>query len=432
MQRSRWWRAGIVLAATAVTAAMTAVNAGAIVAPAAAPNGHAIGFFPSIGYAQAHHVSCTTDCTAMTYHAGGAVQHGEREYLIFWSPSGHYFPASYRNGMSTFLNDAAYADYSAGNVFSVAQQYYDTSGPSGAHRYVPYGLINGGAIVDTNPYPASACSVSGSFTNCLSDAQIQAEIKSVVESRGLPENLNTQYTLFTPVNVDSCTSFGCAYTDYCAYHGYYSGTSGTIVYANMPWAYHVNGCDVDSAFGTGFANASAVDPEISVWTHELIETMTDVQLNAWYDGSGNEIGDKCAYLYNGTAYGSMSGLSNNGLGYYNLVVTGDQYLIQDEFSNRDSNGSSTGCVKTDADTQPSISMTINPNPPTHGTSAKFTANVSDPYGVSTYSWSFGDGATAATNPVNHTYSSAGSRTVTLIVTDNHGNEKKITQVVNVS
>ena len=34
---------------------------------------------------------------------------------------------------------------------------------------------------------------------------------------------------------------------------------------------------------------------VSIATHELYETMTDPRLNAWYDNSGAEIGDKCAW-----------------------------------------------------------------------------------------------------------------------------------------
>jgi PKD repeat protein len=78
-----------------------------------------------------------------------------------------------------------------------------------------------------------------------------------------------------------------------------------------------------------------------------------------------------------------------------------------------------------------VSITIQPAP-VHGSPSTFTANVTDPAGVSSVQWSFGDGTTATTNPVNHTYSSAGSVTVSVIVTDNHGNEQLATQSVTVA
>ena len=66
---------------------------------------------------------------------------------------------------------------------------------------------------------------------------------------------------------------------------------------------------------TGYANGSAIDPEVGVFSHELIETMTDPNLNAWDDSSGNEIGDKCAYIYGQRRLRlERPGLANNGPG----------------------------------------------------------------------------------------------------------------------
>src|ERR1700704_3482257 len=51
------------------------------------------------GSARFQGMSCTTACTPLSYH-GGAVQHGETVYLIFWAPSSYTpaFPASYVSG----------------------------------------------------------------------------------------------------------------------------------------------------------------------------------------------------------------------------------------------------------------------------------------------------------------------------------------------
>jgi hypothetical protein len=231
--------------------------------------------------------------------------------------------------------------------------------------------------------------------------------------------------------VGSCftgTSTACAYTYYCAYHSYINTTSGPILYANMPWLWGTAGCDAESFYAVGYPNASSIDPEVGVVSHELIETMTDPEVNAWYDGSGNEIGDKCAYNYNGISKGGSSGLPNNGLGYWNQNIHNDEYMMQLEYSNFDTN-----CVPSDDDTQPVVSISVSPSSPTHGTAAQFTANVTDPAGVNQVQWTFGDGtATVTGNPVNHTYASAGTYKVTVVVTDNHGNEASVTQSVAVS
>jgi len=44
-------------------------------------------------------------------------------------------------------------------------------------------------------------------------------------------------------------------------------------------------------------NNPGVDGAISVMTHELEEATTDPDLNAWYDSSGAENGDKCAWTF---------------------------------------------------------------------------------------------------------------------------------------
>jgi PKD repeat protein len=56
----------------------------------------------------------------------------------------------------------------------------------------------------------------------------------------------------------------------------------------------------------------------------------------------------------------------------------------------------------------------------------FTAHVSDPAGISTIAWTFGDGsaATTTTATVNHTYATAGSKTMTVIMTDDQATRRR--------
>jgi len=46
---------------------------------------------------------------------------------------------------------------------------------------------------------------------------------------------------------------------------------------------------------------AAADAEVNTLAHEIEETNTDEDLDAWYDNSGNENGDKCAWNF-GTTY----------------------------------------------------------------------------------------------------------------------------------
>jgi PKD repeat protein len=359
--------------------------------------------------------------------------------MLFWMPAGHNIPSAYRSGLNTWLNQIAFYDYSVSTPFSVDQQFYDNSGSGGTKRFVPYGITNGGSLIDTDPYPTKGCS-DDSMPICINDTQIQTEIKKYVGAHSLPTGPGTEYFLFTPNNVGSCFDSGstsCAYTAYCGYHGFIGtgGSSTEILYANMPWAYNVNGCDVNDAFGTGYPNADGIDPVVGIWSHEASETMTDPNLNAWYQDSGTdagfEDGDKCAYVYGTGGYGSLTGLSNNGLGYYNYTLEStDQYLMQEEWDQRLKN-----CSHNLTDTQPVVSIT--PTTAVHAHATTFTAHVTLPSGVtvSTVNWNFGDGTaatTTTTTTISHTYASAGSKTLTVIVTDSHGNEKRMSQTITVS
>ncbi len=299
------------------------------------------GVIPAIGaQGGVQQASCTTDCSALTYH-GGPVQHAESDYLLFWDPSGYTLPGSYITGMQTWLSEVAAADGTKSNPFSVNTVYYDNSGAGGTPSYVPYAIQNAGTINDTDPYPSSGCTdhAYGSGTNfpvCLTESQIISELQSYITAHSLPTGPNVEYFVLTPQNVGSCfdgSSSSCAYTGYCGWHSYSGSGSGEIVFADMPWSYNVSGCDVQLAFGAGYPNPNYIDSVVGVFSHELSETMTDPNLNAWFDGSGNEIGDKCAYTYGGGGYGSLSGLNNNGGGYWNVPLAGDHYLLQQEFDN---------------------------------------------------------------------------------------------------
>lgn len=73
-----------------------------------------------------------------------------------------------------------------------------------------------------------------------------------------------------------------------------------------------------------------------------------------------------------------------------------------------------------------------PSSPQPGQTVSFTGSAtggSPPY---SFSWSFGDGASATGNPVSHSYSAAGSYTATLRVTDSTSASVSSTQIITVT
>jgi PKD repeat protein len=364
----------------------------------------------------------------MSYH-GGLVQHGENDYFIYWAPSNYTIPdqtdwTSYKSGLTTWLNDVAGADRTSGNVFGVATQYFDTV--SGATDHIPYAVHDSGAIVATDPLPSPPHCIDSGTSACITDADAEVEINAVVSAHGLPRNPDTEYFLFTPQGVGSCidgSSTACAYSYYCGYHAAFATAAGPVVYAEMPWSYKTSECDANQAIPLGYptAGAPAIDPEVGVLSHEAIETMTDVFGQGWYGVDyGDEIGDKCAYNYNGNSYGGTTGLSSgtNSLGnyFYNQTIGGDRYIMQTEFSNAASDGTNTGCVPSSP--PGAVISGIPVGARLTGTPIPVDGSASTtPNGTTSYAWHFGDGAGSTAAAPTHTYARSGTYTITLTVSD---------------
>ena len=268
----------------------------------------------------------------LSYH-GGPIMSGNNFYAIFW------IPAKLQNGQSTTLT-AKYqsvatqmlAAYPYHAISNNSTQYY--SSISGVTKYFVGAGGLAASYVDTNPYPASGCHDSVTPGNCITDAQLQAEISRVMTLKGWTPGLNKMFIVFTSTGEGSCsdnTSTSCAYTQYCAYHGNFGSISTPTIYANMPYA-NPTYC---YASGSGQHDPNGdipSDANVSVLSHEITEANTDPELNAWWDtGNGEEIGDLCAWTF-GTADWD-SGLANQ-------MWNGHFYDLQMEYDNHTS-----ACVK---------------------------------------------------------------------------------------
>jgi hypothetical protein len=301
---------------------------GFVVAPAAAapptpenPAGHgrALGVVPAKNQANRRPGSANN----LSYHSG-PVMHTNTVHAIYWIPAGYTVSSGYQSTINSFFANVASATTarSTSNVYFSDTQYSDTAG----------GITNQSAfassVVDTTPFPASGC--SDAYTSvCLSDAQITAEIDRVVGSGA--RGTGTLYFLFTPKGVGSCyDATDCAFSQYCAYHSWFTPANGLTLYANMPYADTVPAaCDAGQ-----HPNNDDADATINLISHEHNEAITDEQGSAWYDNQGYENGDKCVWTF-GTALGSTA------YGRYNQAIGTGKYYLQREWSN-----SSSGCVLT--------------------------------------------------------------------------------------
>ena len=284
----------------------------------------------------------------LIFHFGGSVMHTNETYTIFWQPTGyaHPFPAGYQTKIDQYLTDVAHDSGARSNVYATDPQYSDSGGSA------QYSSTFAGTTLVTTAFPASGCTDTvPSTTVCLKDSQLRSEINAVATAHGWPRGLGVEYFLFTPQGVGSAFENGSAhaYTEYCAYHGVFGFGTGTTVYANQPFTKGVSWDGVPShlaceAWTADYPNGASTgaDPTISVVSHEHNESITDPKLNAWYDSTGFENGDKCAW-----SYGGVTGPAGS---RYNQLVNGHHYLTQMEWNN-----AATNCVKRLAPLPPTIS-----------------------------------------------------------------------------
>ena len=350
------------------SAAPTAAHAAAAAPPNACKHqprmGHIAGIVAPVGPCAAHITSDPAKGTPpLLYHGGPVMMTPTTSPLvitpIFWAPTGHTMASAYKSLIGTYLADVAAASGQNTNVFSVANEY------SGTNGQIHYSVSIGTTINDTNALPASGCTVARNdkrgiyadgtgYNACLDDAQLQSQVNSVTAAHGLPHNLSHIYVLFLPKAVESCFNAGSTTTSsnectinhqpsaaFCAYH---SEDPASAVYANMPFPVYESStgftCGSDGNFGTVESpngNPDA-DVEVSPTSHEVNEAITDPDTSTgWYDASGFENGDECAYVYGGTQ-GTAGAL-------YNQVINGGHFLTQEEFSNKDFALTGGGCVQ---------------------------------------------------------------------------------------
>jgi hypothetical protein len=165
---------------------------------------------------------------------------------------------------------------------------------------------------------------SGSQGTRLSDAKVQSVVSSALSTGKLPYDYSGVYFVLTSSNVSESSGF-C--TRYCGWHTYATLAGTNIKYSFVGNANRcLNGCAAQTISPNGNAG---VDGMISVIAHELEEAASDPQLNAWYDSSGAENADKCAWTF-----GSAQTVLPSGA-YYNMTIGGLNFLVQRNLSAAD-------------------------------------------------------------------------------------------------
>jgi len=205
----------------------------------------------------------------MTYH-GGKIMPSAVTKAIYWGQS-------WNN--STFIGDKIsgletwYGGFGGSNYAVTSDEYTGTNGQVGS------GTTHQGYVVDTST------ASGGNNTSVI----LNEVCKEITAGNITPDPSGNGYY---PVYVD--VKRGNA--GYCAYHS--AGMCGTHL---VQFAFFFNldgdpGCDPQDTT-TGHSQGLAALSNVS--GHELSEARTDpASPGAWYDSSGQENGDKCAWTFN--------------------------------------------------------------------------------------------------------------------------------------
>jgi hypothetical protein len=235
----------------------------------------------------------------ITYHNGPVMTAAANVYLIWYGNWTAY--ATAQTSIPKLING-----FSGSPIYNINTTYYNASNVK-----VPNSVLLAGQTSD-----------SYSNGTALSDAGVLAVVNRAITGGWLPKDTNGVYFVLTSPDVTETSGFGSVY---CGWHTYGTVTGSTIKYSFVgnPLKIAPAGCGVNTPSPNGNDGADAM---ASIIYHELSETVSDPQLNAWYDSRGYENGDKCAWTF-GTTYKSANG------GTANVKLGGLDWLIQQNWVN---------------------------------------------------------------------------------------------------
>jgi hypothetical protein len=243
--------------------------------------------------------------TTIQYHGGPILGGTVGLYVIYYGAFSSTKPIAAQTIVNDFLSNL-----SGTPQFDVNTTYYDS---------VPEHVT--GALA----FPQFAYDTSYSQGTSLGSSSIPKIIAKAFQN-GLHPDANGVYFVITSPDVKVsgfCTSF-------CAYHTRNMINGVDIKYALIPDPGQAcNGCD-----GNFFLSGKTTTPNGDIGgdemtdsiMHELSETVTDPDLNAWYTSNGAENGDLCNFNY-GKIYTAANGSTAN------AHLGSRDYLIQTIWEN---------------------------------------------------------------------------------------------------
>jgi hypothetical protein len=232
-------------------------------------------------------------------HGGPVLTSGTAVTPIFWGSSWSGYSGDKITGIDTFYGGVGSSSYAG-----TTTEYTDSAGHVSTH------VTASTHVIDSAAAPSGAPSTS----------QVLAVVASTIKN----PIANGYYPVYSDQKRGNA--------GYCAWH-----SSGTINGTPVEFAFFFNldgdaGCNPQDTL-SGHSQGLAALANVS--GHELSETLTDPNANAWYDSTGEENADKCAWTFsnhlvtfsNGSTWKIQGNWSNA------AYTSGGSYL-----------GSGSGCI----------------------------------------------------------------------------------------
>jgi hypothetical protein len=218
----------------------------------------------------------------MTAH-GGTVLTSNHTTAIFWGTS---WPGSTSDIVAGI--DSFFSGWGGSHMAGDSTEY------SGTNGQVTSSSTYDGHVFDSTAAPSKALSVS----NAVAEA---------CKMTGNNPRSDALYLIYTDT--------GAGHVSYCAWHSWGTCSNGAQVQvAYMPNITGLAGCDPGSYAGHSEGLAALAN----VTSHELSEAITDPRGAGWFDSTGAENGDKCAWAFNGNE----------------TLKNGSSWYLQGEWSNQ--------------------------------------------------------------------------------------------------
>jgi hypothetical protein len=238
----------------------------------------------------------STGANGINYHGGPVMRGGVGVYYIWYGNWAGNTATSILPDLITGIGGTGY--------FNINTTYTDGTG-----------------AVSNSVFLDGQTTVGYTYGTKLTDAQVQSVVSDAITGHALPSDPGAVYFVLTSSDVTATSGF-CS--SYCGWH-----THGTIGGADIKYAFIGNPdrCPTSCEEQTTSPNSNAgADGMASIISHELEESASDPDLNAWYDRRGQENADKCAWTF-----GTESTAANGSK--YNQTWGGRQWLIQRNWVN---------------------------------------------------------------------------------------------------